>query len=105
MGQRLSGIYILGLPAPYPENVARWVTNELINKPEQGTTFDIPQRHAVIKAPAGKAAFVRAEGERRHHVRMGLPDQVQDVACLTPHPHFAPLAGCGPVLPATADGD
>ena len=23
---------VLGLPAPYPENVARWVTNELINK-------------------------------------------------------------------------
>ena len=23
---------VLGLPAPYPENVARWVTNELINE-------------------------------------------------------------------------
>jgi alkanesulfonate monooxygenase SsuD/methylene tetrahydromethanopterin reductase-like flavin-dependent oxidoreductase (luciferase family) len=23
---------VLGLPAPYPENVARWVTNELINQ-------------------------------------------------------------------------
>jgi hypothetical protein len=26
------GIYILGLPASYPENVAQWATNELINK-------------------------------------------------------------------------
>ena len=26
---------VLGLPAPYPENVARWVTNELINKAAQ----------------------------------------------------------------------
>ncbi len=24
---------VLGLPAPYPENVARWVTNEIINVP------------------------------------------------------------------------
>src|SRR5205814_2207453 len=33
-----------------------------------------------------------------------LPDQVQDLAFLAPHSHFAPLAGCGPVLPAAADG-
>ncbi len=74
------------------------------SRPEQGTTFDVPQLEAVIKAPAGKPAFVRAEGDRRHNVRMGLPDQVQGLACLAPHPHFAPLAGCGPVLPAAADG-
>ncbi len=72
--------------------------------PEQGTTFDVPQLDAVIKAPAGQRAFVRAEGDRRHNVRMGLPNQVQDLACLAPHPHFASLAGCGPVLPAAADG-
>src|SRR2546428_3994107 len=74
-------------------------------RPEQGTTFDVPQLDAVIKAPAGKPAFVRAEGKGPYHVRMGLPDQVQGLACLAPHPYFPAPAGCGPVLPAAADGD
>src|SRR5260370_6642456 len=62
--------------------------------PEQGTTFDVPQLESTIPAPAGQRAFVRAEGEAPYYVRMGLPDQVQRLACLAPHPHFAPLAGC-----------
>src|SRR5438270_11150473 len=73
-------------------------------RPERGTTFDVPQLESTIPAPSSQRAFVRAEGESRHNVRMGLPDQVQDLACLAPHSHFAPLAGCGPVLPAAADG-
>ena len=45
-------------------------------RPEQGTTFDVPQLDAAIKAPAGERAFVRAEGEGNHNVRMRLPDEM-----------------------------
>ena len=45
-------------------------------RPEQGTTFDVPELDAAIIARAGERAFVRAEGERRHHVRMRLPDEM-----------------------------
>src|SRR3989442_11050497 len=72
--------------------------------PEQGTTFDVPQLDAVIKTPAGQRAFVRAESKGPYTVRMGLPDQVQGLACLAPHPHFPAPAGCCPVLSAAADG-
>src|SRR5437763_13655924 len=41
-------------------------------RPEQGTTFDVPELDAAIKAPAGERAFVRAEGEGNHNVRMRL---------------------------------
>src|SRR5713226_594001 len=73
-------------------------------RPEQGTTFDVTQLDAVIKTPAGQRAFVRAEGKGPYQVRVGLPDQMQGLACLAPHPHFPAPAGCGPVLPAAADG-
>src|SRR5256714_1319416 len=49
-------------------------------RPEQGTTFDVPKLDAVIKAPGGEHAFVRAEGERRHHLCMSLPDHLQGLA-------------------------
>src|SRR2546430_818272 len=74
-------------------------------RPEQGTTFDVPELDAAIKAPAGKRVFVRAKGEGPNHVCMGLPGQVQDLACLAPHPYFPPLAARGPVLAALADGE
>src|SRR5437764_4186440 len=73
-------------------------------RPERSTTGDVPERDAAIKAPAGERAVVRAEGKGPDHVRMRLPGQVQGLACLAPHPYFAPLAARGPVLPAAADG-
>src|SRR5438132_539365 len=73
-------------------------------RPEQGTTFDVPELDAAIKAPAGKRVFVRAKGEGPYHVCMGLPGQVQGLACLAPHPYFPPLAARSPVLPGAADG-
>src|SRR5712692_4006671 len=79
-------------------------TLSLPSCPEQGTTFNVPQLDAVIKTPAGQRAFVRAEGKGPYHVRVSLPDQMQGLACLAPHPHFPAPAGCGPVLPAAADG-
>ena len=38
--------------------------------------LQIPQLEALIKAPAGEHAFIRAEGEGQHKVRMGLPGEV-----------------------------
>ncbi len=73
------------------------------NGPEQGPTLYVPELDAAIKAPARQRAFVRAERDRHHDVRMRLPGQVQGLACLTPHPYFAPLAARGPILPALAD--
>src|SRR2546427_6427215 len=66
--------------------------------PEQGATLQIPPLDAAVPAPADQAASIRAEREGRHHVRVGLPDQVQALASLLlplPHPHFPPLAACG----------
>src|SRR3989442_6484519 len=77
----------------------------LPTRPEQGTTFDVPQLESTMPAPSSQRASIRAEGERRHNVRIGLPDQVQGLACLAPPPHFPPPAPSGPVLPAAADGD
>src|SRR5438552_7127952 len=42
----------------------------------QGSTVDVPELDAAIIAPAGERAFVQAEGERRHHVCMRLPDEI-----------------------------
>jgi alkanesulfonate monooxygenase SsuD/methylene tetrahydromethanopterin reductase-like flavin-dependent oxidoreductase (luciferase family) len=54
---------VLGLPAPYPENVARWATNELINKSasrgEQGSGG------ALVRRP--RTASGSACGQGGHH--------------------------------------
>src|SRR2546425_1970536 len=72
--------------------------------PEQGATGYLPELDTAIIAPASQSASIRAESDSRHNVRMGLPDPLQGLACRFPHPHFAPLAGSGPVLPVAADG-
>src|SRR2546421_9928112 len=74
-------------------------------RPEQGTTFDVPELDAAIEAPTGKPPFVRAEGERHYDVGMRLPGQVQGLAELSPQPHFPTPTSGGPVLPAPTDGD
>src|SRR6266478_5314804 len=74
-------------------------------RPEHRATGDFPQLERAIQAPADQRAFVRAEGESPYHVRMGLPGQVQGLACLAPHPYFPPLAARGPVLSGAADGN
>src|SRR5437868_4835546 len=77
----------------------------LPTRPEQGPTGHVPQLDAAIRAPARERAFVRAEGEAPDSVRVGPPDQMQALACLTPYPHFPPLAPGGPIVPAGADSD
>src|SRR5205807_7399578 len=42
----------------------------------QGSTLQVPQLEAAVPAPAGQESFVRAEGEGRRCVGMGLPDQM-----------------------------
>src|SRR5205807_1499549 len=74
-------------------------------RPEQGTTFDVPELDAAIEAPTGQPPFVRAEGERHYDVCMRLPGQVQGLAELAPQPHFPTPTSGGPVLPAPTDGD
>ena len=48
----------------------------LPTRPEQGTTRDVPQLDAAIMAPTGERVFIRAEGEGKRIVGMGLPGQV-----------------------------
>src|SRR5258708_39720814 len=50
-------------------------------RPEQGPTGDVPQLESTIPAPSSERAFVRAEGDRHHNVRMGPPGQVQGLTC------------------------
>ena len=73
-------------------------------RPEQGTPLDVPQLDAAIHAPTGERVFIRAQGKGKCRVGMGLPDQVQELASLAPHPHFPPPADGRPILPTTADG-
>src|SRR5438034_2405963 len=73
-------------------------------RPEQGTTRYVPQLDAAILASTGERVFIRAQGNGKCRVGMGLPDQVQELAFLAPHPHFPPPADGRPILPTTADG-
>src|SRR6516162_8803398 len=80
----------------------------LPTRPEQGMTFYVPQLDAAIRAPAHERAFVRAEGEAPDRVRVGPPDQVQRLSCLSlhpPDPDFPPLAPRGPIVAALAESD
>ena len=73
-------------------------------RPEQIPAFDVPQLESTIPAARGQRASIRAEGEGRHRVGMGLPGQMQALSSLLPYPHLSlPAASC-PVPPIATDG-
>src|SRR5262249_20837644 len=80
-------------------------TSGLPALPEQHATLHVPQLDRVIPTHADQGVSVRAEGKCKHTVDMGLPDQLEDLACLCPHPHLTPPIGGSPALPGPADGD
>jgi len=73
--------------------------------PQQRTTLYIPQFDRPIPASRGQQPFVRAESQGSLHcVGMRLPDQMQGLASLAPHPHFSPRAARRPKHSPGADG-
>src|SRR5215467_11738259 len=73
-------------------------------RPEQLTTFYVPQLESTIPASSCQRTSIRAESESRDRVEMRLPGQVQQLPSLLPYPHFSPPAARHPVLPVAADG-
>src|SRR5450755_487785 len=73
--------------------------------PQQGTTGNVPQFDRVIPAPTGQCVPIRAKHKSSYPGNVGLPDPVQGLTCLFPHPHFSLASGGGPVMSCAANGD